>query len=160
MIRAKYQAAHFIQTCSEVSLFRLFHPWTFLPLSILAATLFFSNLCPPSASSHRMPILLSTPPSMAVLTSCFLLESQQPFSHPLCVIPELLHLRSLWQCISNHFPTSACLPSACLSRCHCQSLKFIVAKYPYSLFIFLFPCSTDELSWFSPLFNTALSGRC
>lgn len=114
--------------CSEVSLFRLFHPWAFLPLSILAATLFFSNLCPPSAFSHHMPILLFSPPSVAVFTSCFLLVSQQPFSHPLCVIPELLYLRSLWQCISNYFPTSACLPSACLSRYHCQSLKFIVAK--------------------------------
>lgn len=62
VIWAKHQEAPFMYLCSEVNMFELFHSWTSLPLSVLTDTFFCSNLCPPTAFCHNMPILLSLPP--------------------------------------------------------------------------------------------------
>lgn len=52
--------------------------------------------------------------------------------HPLRVTLASVHLRPLRQCISNYFPTSASLPSLCLSRYCCQSLHCSKKHVPYS----------------------------
>lgn len=107
--------------------------WQILFSSQISVLQPFPTICLPS-----FPLLFFSCGSPYVLLSTGVATAL--LSHPLRVIPASVHLRSLWQCISNYFLTSACLPSVCLSRYHCQSLKFIVAKnmflihIPHSMF--------------------------
>lgn len=106
------------------------HPQNSILLSILVDSFSCWNTCHPFAFPQYVPILPSPPPLLLwqPLPLAFHWHHNSFLSHPLHVMPASVHLRSLWQCISNYFSTSVCLPSVCLSSYRCQSLKFIVAK--------------------------------
>ena len=162
MIWARHHAAPFIWTALSSACF------SYIVLELLYHFQYWQT---PFAS--QISVLLQPFPSICLSFSPFLLLScGSPYlllfigiatallSHSLRCHPCIS--ASLWQCISNYFLTSDCLPSVCLSRYHCQPLKFIVAKnvFPFHVLLsMLLRCITLifpslQLCTFRPLLNS------
>lgn len=134
VIQTRHQEAPFMYLCSEVNMFGWFHPWTSLPLSVLTDTFFHSNLCPPTAFSHNMPILLYIPPLLwkpLPLALHWNLNSpslSSPSCYPSIGAPQTS--RAMHSKLLSHF----CLPPWCLPL---QILLSVISfwqrnHFPYS----------------------------